>query len=346
MRAFLLGLGLAVLVSCAPAAAPISAIFEAHGQGTLATVDVDRLSPSQHAALAQMTPRDTDEIFLFETSYPGGGDAGVIQVSVSGTRAELRYVEEKRYRLRTDRYFRRFLDATELVGLRDLVRTKGIDRLASKEFGGFDGVEYRWTHLDRHGARQVLLNNPREEEQPAGALIALLERLRDARPLECVYNTRIGPGAELLYASPLNEARQVWAKGDDVRVLAGVRQMGDGEWLAYRKGQWEPCQAPTESSGGGATRNVRWRDGYVTALGKGTWLVQGDFKPEKLLGTALDDFVVVPETNILFGENEGCLYAYDLAARKEIALPASTRDFRFFEYNGDMGGVLLFRPVF
>jgi hypothetical protein len=357
------GVFLALIVP-ACAAAPRSfmqSVRQLDGNHVFSVVAPDQLSPYQRRTITRFASGTrVDELMALETTYPGGGRGGTIEIVRTGKSAELRYIEEQDSASQVPhRFFTRTLDSQELARVRSFISMNHLDQLPGQPFGAFDGVEYRWTHATGPAGFQAVINNPGHSDQPMIGLVALMKSLRNVRPLTCIYTLPLPKGAELIYANPLNTVRRIWADGDDIRALVGPSEMSTENWLALRRGQWLRCDPPpsdifkepdppdARNLGMSVIRfSAPWR-GSLVATGwhaskqMGTWLLLRGKKPEQLLDAMLEYPVLVPDSNLLIGTLHNQLTGYDLAARKKIPLAEDLLPFQAFQYLPEIRFVLL-----
>lgn len=248
-------IALLVSVSLAGAAAAQSPIIEpvlpkvteTTEKGETRTLSPDELSNVDVGVYERFQMKDApDEIFAFETTFPGWGCRGLAEILIYGPKAEVRFYPDDC----PFRYFHRNLSPGELNGLNRFVADKAIDQLKDLDEGEFDGVEYHYFHYTPKGGRRLRINNPPEDEDRLRELpkddprrvyvdlAALFARLANPDRLAVKYfDTRLPKNLEVLYAHPKQELRAVWAKGDDVRVLAGESGMMPRDWRFLSNGK-------------------------------------------------------------------------------------------------------------
>ena len=217
------------------------------------------------------------------------------------------------------------------------------------EFGGYDGVDYTWTHLVRGFGRTVHVNNP-EEDSPCDRLVSYLRTLADTQRMSVVYPKGLEPGLELLFGQHERPIDRVWASGDDVRVKMGGWGEDVGTWMRLNKGELTPSDVPpgfeendSESVNwqaygvygywdhAPALDRIRYQDGYIRGTRDGTFLCRENRKPERLLDQSISDQLVTPSGKLV-GTIEGRLVIYDLEKRAFIPISKAAAAINSFAY--------------
>ena len=289
-------------------------------------------------------------MFCLETTYPGGSHGGSVSVVVSGASAEL--VCELEGETRYD--YHRPLAAGELARLRKFVAEQKVESLPSVEFGGWDGVEYLYLHLTRDGGRQLLVNNPNDDNEadPYIRLVRFFQQLADPDRLTVRYHVPVPPGLQALFASPLRDVRDLFIDARGVRVQVGTRDRADGQWYTFNVGRHqlgaevpnpddppdlpdelhrrpEPfyLDEPIEPALGKSGLSVRGgRVGSEQAgEGEGTWVCGPRHPPKRLLDDVIHYQVVTPDARWLVGVVNEKLVCFDLRDLYHPA-PVAIRD--------------------
>lgn len=296
------------------------ALFETYSNRETRCVQAGGQRPYDVRTLGRFGPTrpQPEEVFAFsERSVGWGGPLRTIEVAIRDGSAELRWYDERNYsEFRSDRYFWRALTVDELLELRAFVRDRGIDTLADNEVFAADGTDYVYLHATPRAARRLVINNPDERNGTYVELVRLFERLADPGKLAVRHSLdELPDGAELLYARADETLHQVWAAGDDVRVLVG---------RAY--------EAP------------KWRSFKGGTLGDDTAAPEGwtyDPEPEPTLmpdgETRISEPVTTPDRRWIVGRVDDALVRYDSASRRR--LPVAPKIF------SELGHSLEFLPT-
>lgn len=349
-----------VLAGCrnGPVAMPPLALAERTESGALAPVTPDRQADYELDLTRRLTrPIPPDEVYTLRRQSTWGGPAEVTEVTVTAGRATLRVFDTDD---RGEREFRRDLDPAELADLRSLATRA--DRLPPLSFQGWDGVDYFFVHgTASAGLRRLHINNPPvEDDVPAvfpgdntvprpdplyAQIVRTMRKLANPDRLTVRYDLRRPPdGFAVVFAHPHIEVRNVWARGDDVRVIVGapaciddrgwrkvaaINKLADGEaarppdvpaddWpeeaIRSRKLQYdthadgcEPWQARVTG------RSVH---GLGNRRSGSTWLFDEGAKPAKLLDRMAHFPILSEDGRWLVASVDERLVRYDLTERK------------------------------
>jgi hypothetical protein len=186
-RLEILLLSLGLCAGCAHASSPsegrIPEIRETLTDGSIRPVEFLDYTWYQELAIAEIASHPLDELFALEVSYPGRGPGGVVEIVVRPQQSFVRALAYEADHESLEPVGQRELTESELGALRRFVAGNQIDHLPRQEFGGWDGVEYRWTHLSQVEGWQVLLNNPTASQHPQQELLELMKRLQNTKPI-------------------------------------------------------------------------------------------------------------------------------------------------------------------
>jgi hypothetical protein len=243
--------------------------------------------------------------------------------------------------------------------------------------------------LRRVGGYRLSMNNPpagddlvalpaKDWRRPYGELAALFLRLADPDKLQVKYVSReLLPKFDVMFAHPKTEVRAVWAKGGDIRVLVGERQMWPQHWRVLRNGKLgAEIEPPNAYALTPKTQNldsrkgtrqspvpadflanpcepwqVRW--GTKVIYGgrfhekSGTWAFENGKKPERLFDEAISYQLVTPYGHGLVGTADKKLVCFDLSKRKMVPIKNSESAGPFYALDNLPGGrqVLLVQPA-
>ncbi len=163
----------------------VGEIHETLTDGKVVVVAPDQYTTYQRRAESDLLSYPSSEFFALEFFFPGAGPGGVVEIVVDPSQALIRAYDHsyQSNQLILQPLGQRNLTVTELGAFEKFVLDHRIDDLKRQEFGAWDGVEYRWTHLSKSGAWQVLLNNPQNTQHPEVDLLRFMRRLQDTKPL-------------------------------------------------------------------------------------------------------------------------------------------------------------------